>query len=70
MKKLAVVGIMACVCMSFADDIVSQVRSSMSSVISALPAGRRGTPEYIREFGIPLKRYPAYQPVFGCSRQQ
>ena len=65
MKKLAVVGIMACVCMSFADDIVSQVRSSMSSVISALPAGRRGTPEYIREFGIPLKRYPAYQELVG-----
>ena len=47
------------------DDIVSQVRSSVSSVISALPAVRRDAPEYIREFGIPLKRYPAYQELVG-----
>ena len=47
------------------DDIVSQVRSSVSSVISALPAVRRDAPEYFREFGIRLKRYPAYQELVG-----
>lgn len=60
-----IVGAMACVWMLLADDIVSQVRSSVSSVISEMPAVRRGAPEYIREFGIPLKRYPSYQELVG-----
>ena len=46
-------------------NVVFSAGVAVSSVISALPAGRRGTPEYIREFGIRLKRYPAYQELVG-----
>ena len=46
---------------SLAEDIISNVCSSVSTVISALPNGRRGSPEYIREFGVQLRRYPSYQ---------
>ena len=66
MKKLAIgVLILAYVGMACADGIVSQVRSSVSSVVSALPDGRRGSPEYIREFGVPLGRCPSYQDLVG-----
>ena len=66
MKKLTIgVFILACVGMTCADDIVSQVCSSVSSVVSALPAGRRGSPSYIREFGVPLKQQLEYQCLVG-----
>ena len=66
MKNLVFsVIIMICVGLSFADDIISQVRSSVASVISALPEGRRGSPEYIREFGVPLKNSSAYHELVG-----
>ena len=66
MKKLTIgVFTLACVGMTCADEIVSQVCSSVSSVVSALPDGRRGSPEYIREFGVPLKRYSSYQELVG-----
>ena len=62
MKKLIMgVFILACVVVACADDIVSQVCSSVSSVVSALPTGRRGSPSYIREFGVPLKQCAGYQ---------
>ncbi len=51
--------------MSLADDIVSQTRAAVSSVVSALPDGRRGSPEYIREFGFPLKRHQEYRRLVG-----
>ena len=66
MKKLITgVFILSCVGMTCADAIVSQVRSAVYSVVTALPDGRRGTPEYIREFGVPLKRNDAYQGLVG-----
>lgn len=66
MKKLTIgFFILTCVGTACADDIVSQVRSSVSSVVSALPDGRRGSPEYIREFGVPLRRCPSYQDLVG-----
>ena len=62
MKKLIMgVFILDCVVVACADDIVSQVCSSVSSVVSALPAGRRGSPSYIREFGVPFKQCAGYQ---------
>ena len=62
MKKLITGAfVLACVVMACADDIVSQVCSSVSSVVSALPAGRRGSPAYIREFGVPFKQCAGYQ---------
>ena len=66
MKKLTIgIFVLACVGMTCADDFVSQVRSLVSSVVSELPDGRRGSPEYIREFGVPLRRLPSYQELVG-----
>ena len=66
MKQLITsICMLACVGLSRSDDIVSQVRSSVSSVVSGLPAGRRGSKAYIREFGVPLKRIAAYQELAG-----
>lgn len=66
MKKLIVSMVaMACAAVIWADDVVPQVRSTVSSIVSALPDGRRGTVEYIREFGVSLKRYPAYLELVG-----
>ena len=69
MKKMAMsVCILACAWTARADDIVSQVRSAVSSVVSVLPAGRRGSPLYIREFGVPLKQQSEYQ--YPCPKSQ
>lgn len=62
---VAVVFSVSFVSLSMAEDIVSQVRSSVSTVVSFLPAGRRGSPEYLREFGFPLKRHAAYRELVG-----
>ena len=47
------------------DNCLSNVCSLVSSAVSALPDGRCGTPEYIREFGVPLRRCPSYQDLVG-----
>ena len=66
MKKLITgVFVLACVVTACADDIVSQVRSSVSSVVSALPGGRRGSASYIREFGVSFKQCAGYQELVG-----
>ena len=66
MKKLAL-NIVMMVCAGFvrSDDVVSNVCSSVSSVVAALPVGRRGSSSYIREFGVLLKNDPAYLELVG-----
>ena len=65
MKKLIMIVLVIWACFSRADDIIAQVRTSVSAVVSALPEGRRGSPEYMFEFGFPLKRSPAYKELVG-----
>jgi len=60
-----VMSFVFCVSQLLADDVVSQVMSSVSTVVMSLPAGRRGTPEYMREFGFPLMRHMAYRELVG-----
>lgn len=64
-KLILLVLMLSCAMISGADDIVSQTRSAISSVISSLPEGRRGSPEYIREFGAPYRRHSAYRELVG-----
>lgn len=65
MKKAIMCLVSLSACFSPADDIVSQVRASVSRVVSALPEGSRGSPEYMSEFGFPLKRNSAYKDLVG-----
>ena len=44
-----------------AEDVVEQVRSSVANVVLSMPEGRRRSPEYVREFGFPLKHHSAYR---------
>ena len=46
---------------AYAEDAVERVRSSVSNTVLSMPEGRRRTPEYMREFGFPLRHQPAYR---------
>ncbi len=56
------IAICACIASS---GVVSQTRSAVLSVVSSLPEGSRGSPEYIREFGASYRRHSAYGELVG-----
>ena len=45
---------------AWGDIVVDRVRSSVMTVVASLPEGRRGTPDYIRNFGVIRSRLSGY----------
>jgi len=62
--KITIVGILVCIggtVFAQAPDVVSNVRSAVSAVVSALPDGNVGTVDYLRNFGIRTRSLRGYQ---------
>jgi len=62
--KATVVGLFVCiggVVFAQAADVVANVRSAVSTVVSELPDGNAGTVDYLRNFGIRTRSLQGYQ---------